>query len=297
MNIYSRDKNLLIEDISDFDIEDILECGQCFHFKKLGNKEYELIAMGKYLHIRQEQEIKTGKITLIFYNTDMEAYENVWKRYFDMERDYGSIKRSIVKADKRLSIPVAEKNGIRILRQDFFETLISFIISQNKQIPHIKQLVYILSERYGREISIQGNQTVHCFPDVNELHKVSEAELRECKVGFRAPYIRDAVEKVYHGEITEEKLSCVAPARARELLMGIKGVGEKVANCVMLFGLGVTSAFPVDVWMKRIMENMYFDGDTKKELIEKYAMDKFGEYAGFAQQYLFYYGREKGMGK
>lgn len=297
MNIYSRDKNLLLEEVSDFDIEDVLECGQCFHYNRISPKEYELIAMGKYLHIKQEQNKNQDSVNLIFYDTDTNTYNMIWKKYFDMDRDYGKVKDKIISFDSRLKKPVDEKRGIHILKQDFFETLISFIISQNKQIPHIKQLVYTLSERYGRKIITPDNRRAYCFPDVNELYRVSEEELRECRVGFRAPYIRDAVEKVYHEDITEERLAKLSPADARNLLMSIKGVGEKVANCVLLFGLGVTEVFPVDVWMKRIMENMYFDGDTKKDIIEKYAMDKFGRYAGFAQQYLFYYGREKGIGR
>ena len=138
---------------------------------------------------------------------------------------------------------------------------------------------------------------MYTFPKVEKLYQVSEDELRECKVGFRAPYIKDAVEKVYNGEITEDSLKSMTVQEAREKLMTIKGVGEKVANCVLLFGLGFSDVFPVDVWMKRIMEYMYFEEDTKKEIIEKFAMEKFGEYAGFAQQYLFFYGRENGLGK
>ena len=130
------------------------------------------------------------------------------------------------------------------------------------------------------------------FPDVKKLHDVTEDELRECKVGFRAPYIKNATEAVYSGTVTKEKLDSLDIAQARELLMTIKGVGEKVANCVLLFGLGRREAFPVDVWMKRIMEQMYFDGkDTKKSDIEAFAVNKFGDLGGYAQQYLFDYAR------
>lgn len=293
MNIYSRDNNLIIENLPDFDIEDVLECGQCFHFTRLSEKEYEILTCGKYLHVKQENDINR----IIFYDTSPEDYELIWKKYFDIDRDYGSIKNKIVAIDDRLTRAVNEKQGIRILKQDFFETLISFIISQNKQIPHIKQIVHTISERYGESIELADGRRVYTFPDVDKLYQVSEDELRECKVGFRAPYIRNAVEKVYNGEISEEILTSVSVSEAREKLMTIKGIGEKVANCVLLFGLGFKDVFPVDVWMKRIMEYMYFGKDTKKEIIESFAMDKFGEYAGYAQQYLFFYGRENGVGK
>lgn len=291
MNIYSRDNNLILEDVQDFNIADILECGQCFHFTKLAEAEYELLAYGKYLRVRQD-----GKC-VVLYDTSEADYDGVWKNYFDMDKDYAAIKDRIVSADTRLTDAVNAKSGIRILQQDFFETLISFIISQNKQIPHIKQIVHTISERYGDKIELASGKMVYTFPNVDKLYQVTEEELRECKVGFRAPYIKNAVEKVYNGEISEESLRCMDVNEARTTLMTIKGVGEKVANCVLLFGLGFTNVFPVDVWMKRIMEYMYFGEDTKRELIEQLAAEKFGEYSGYAQQYLFHYGRENGLGK
>lgn len=190
-----------------------------------------------------------------------------------------------------------EKPGIRILKQDFFETLISFIISQNKQIPHIKQIVHTISERFGDAIILEDGRRVYAFPTVEQLSVVTEEQLRECKVGFRAPYIKCAVDMVASGEISKEKLLSMSVKEAREKLMTIKGVGEKVANCVLLFGLGFTDTFPVDVWMKRIMEYMYFDEPQDKKTIEAFAMGKYGELAGYAQQYLFFYGRENGLGK
>ena len=293
MNIYSEDKNVIIEDAKDFDIEDILECGQCFHFIRLDDKDYELMAYGKYLHIKQIEEkedkknkVKTKKDTvknntgcddennssrIVLYNTSMEDYNGIWSRYFDMEVDYSDIKNKVLTSDERLKEAVMAKAGIRILKQDFFETLISFIISQNKQIPHIKQIVHTISERYGDKILLSDERAVYTFPSVERLYEVSEDELRECKVGFRAPYIRDAVCKVYSGEINEEKLRGMSFNDAREALMTIKGVGEKVANCVLLYGLSFTNAFPVDVWMQRILEYMYFGEDTKKEIIESFA--------------------------
>lgn len=291
MNIYCSDENLYIEEFDSFNLEEVLECGQCFHFTKLGGNDYELLAKGKYLHIAQTDN------RLVLYNTTLEEYEKVWKNYFDMDTDYNAIKDSIVKIDDRLMLAISKKPGIRILKQDFFETLISFIISQNKQIPHIKQIVHTISKNYGREIVLLDGSKKYLFPTVEELNEVTEEELRACKVGFRAPYIKDAVTKVYNGEINEIEFGTMPQEEVRNKLMTIKGVGEKVANCVMLFGLSITDAFPVDVWMKRIMEYMYFKKDTKKEEIEKFAVEKFKNLSGYAQQYLFCYGREVGIGK
>lgn len=280
----------ILENVQDFNIEDILECGQCFHFTKLAKKEYELLSHGRYLHIKQDGT----SVTL--FDTDAETYEGLWRRYFDMDTDYAGIKNRLKKADERLLSAIDSKPGIRILNQDFFETLISFIISQNKQIPHIKQIVHTLSERYGTKLYIN-DRVYHCFPTVEQLNAVTEDELRECKTGFRAPYIRDAVTKVYNNTISEAHLRSLSSSDCMRELMTIKGVGAKVASCVMLFSLGKRDAFPVDVWMKRIMENMYFDGPAKKEDIEALAKELYGDDSGYAQQYLFYYGRETGIGK
>lgn len=295
MKIYEQSGNLILEGIENFDIEDILECGQCFHFVKKADHEYIICAKGRLLHVSQSNKPDVKQV--IFYNTCLDEYYRVWSDYFDMDTDYAAVKRSILDIDQRLSTAVEKKSGIRILRQDFFETLISFIISQNKQIPHIKQLVAALSRRYGTGCDAGDGDTMYLFPTVEQLNAVTVEELRACRVGFRAPYIRDAVSRVYNGEINEEELRSMQAGEARAKLMTIYGVGEKVANCVLLFGLGRMDVFPVDVWMKRIMEYMYFDGEMKKNYIESFACKKFGQYAGYAQQYLFYYGRENGIGK
>ncbi len=290
MKCFEKEGNVILENVEAFDIEEILECGQCFHFTKLSEKEYELINYGRYLHVSQIDK------NVILYKTDMETYERVWKNYFDVERDYNDIKHKLIDIDDRLTTAIEAKPGIRILNQDFFETLISFIISQNKQIPHIKKIVHTLSDRYGSEVDVDG-RIIKLFPTPEQLKDVSEDELRECKVGFRAPYIRDAVVKVVSGVIDENELRSIGAGECMKRLMSIKGVGEKVASCVMLFALGYRSTFPVDVWMKRIMEYMYYDSPAKKEDIVALASEKYGEYAGYAQQYLFYYGRENGIGK
>lgn len=286
MNVSCENNIVTVDGVNDFMLSQILECGQCFHFDKLDEEVYEVVAFGRAVKMEQTDKM------LRIYGSSMEDYETIWKSYLDMDNDYGLIKQSVIKADGALKTAVDEKSGIRILNQDFFETLISFIISQNKNIPQIKQCVKNISHRFGDEVIGYNGEAFYVFPDVKKLHDVTEDELRECKVGFRAPYIKNATEAVYSGTVTKEKLDSLDIAQARELLMTIKGVGEKVANCVLLFGLGRREAFPVDVWMKRIMEQMYFDGkDTKKTDIETFAVKKFGDIGGYAQQYLFDYAR------
>lgn len=286
MKVSCENNIVTVDGVNDFILSQILECGQCFHFDKLDEEVYEVVAFGRAVKMEQTDKV------LRIYGSSMEDYEGIWKLYLDMDNDYGLIKQSVIKADGALKTAVDEKSGIHILNQDFFETLISFIVSQNKSIPQIKQCVKNISHRFGDEVIGYNGEAFYVFPDVQRLHDATEEELRECKVGFRAPYIKNATEAVYSGAVTKEKLDELDIAQARELLMTIKGVGEKVANCVLLFGLGRREAFPVDVWMKRIMEQMYFDGkDTKKQDIEAFAVNKFGDLGGYAQQYLFDYAR------
>lgn len=291
MKVYESNGNIIIEGIKDFDLSQTLECGQCFHFVKLKDNEYGISAYGRLLHAKQTKDM------LELYNTTMEDYETIWQRYFDFDTDYGIIKNSLLKEDEKLKEAIDTMWGVRILKQEFFETLISFIISQNKQIPHIKQIVSTISRKYGTYLGKIGEEEFYSFPTVQQLLNVTEEELRECKTGFRAPYIKNAVEVVAAGLLQEEVIKSAQINICRESLMQIKGVGSKVANCVMLFGLERYEAFPVDVWIKRIVEHLYFDGqEMAKEKIEQFGIQHFGSFGGYAQQYLFYYGKTINLG-
>lgn len=280
-----------LKNVKDFDLAQTLECGQFFHFVKLDEEDYVLAAKGYVLHVAQKED------TVIFYDTDEEEYVNVWKDYFDMDRDYSAIKKKLLEKDDKLKDAIESMWGVRILNQEFFETLISFIISQNKQIPHIKKIVADISARFGTYKGSFGGVDMYTFPTIKQLTSASEEDFKELKAGFRAPYIMDAIRRNMAGQFDETELRDMDYESCVNELMTIKGVGEKVANCVSLFGLGKKEAFPVDVWIKRIMETMYFDGvDTPKDKIAAFAKEQFGELGGFAQQYLFYYGKTIKMG-
>lgn len=292
MRIYTEKQNTIIERIEDFSLSQTLECGQCFRFYKQDENDYVIVAYKNLLHMKQEND------TLIFYDCDINSVKTIWIPYFDLDRDYAEIKRFLLEKDNLLRDSINEKYGVRILNQEFHEMLISFIISQNKQIPHIKQLVRRISEEYGEYLGEINGEKYYSFPEAEILGTITEEKFREMKTGFRAPYLADAVEKLSKNVISAVDFQGMDEDDARKKLMEIKGVGEKVANCVMLFGLGYRSAFPIDVWMKRIMETLYFQGkDTKKELIADFAKEMYGEYGGYAQQYLFCYGRENNVGK
>lgn len=280
-----------LKNVCDFDLAQTLECGQCFHFVKLDEEDYVLTAKGYVLHVSQEAD------TVTFYDTDKDEYVNVWKDYFDMDRDYSAIKKKLLEKDDKLKDAIESMWGVRILNQDFFETLISFIISQNKQIPHIKKIVADISAKFGTYKGTYGGADMYTFPTLEQLANASEEDFKELKTGFRAPYIMDAIRRNMAGQFDINELKSKDYDSCIKELMTIKGVGEKVANCVSLFGLGKKEAFPVDVWIKRIMETMYFDGvDTPKDKIAAFAKEQFGELGGFAQQYLFYYGKSIKMG-
>ena len=280
-----------LKNVCDFDLAQTLECGQCFHFVKLDEEDYVLTAKGYVLHVSQEAD------TVTFYDTDKDEYVNVWKDYFDMDRDYSAIKKKLLEKDDKLKDAIESMWGVRILNQDFFETLISFIISQNKQIPHIKKIVADISAKFGTYKGTYGGTDMYTFPTLEQLVNASEEDFKELKTGFRAPYIMDAIRRNMAGQFDINELKSMDYDSCIKELMTIKGVGEKVANCVSLFGLGKKEAFPVDVWIKRIMETMYFDGvDTPKDKIAAFAKEQFGELGGFAQQYLFYYGKSIKMG-
>lgn len=271
-----------ISGTKDFVLSQTLECGQCFHFQKLSDEEYYISAMDRLLHISQNGD------ELIFHNATEEEIQNIWLEYFDLNRDYGAIKSHLLSMDDRLNPAIEAMWGVRILKQDFFETLISFIISQNQQIPRIKQIVAALSVACGEKLS----DNMYAFPGPEEILNLGEEGVRACKAGFRSAYIIDACQKVVDGTIDEERLRAMSYEECVDTLKQIKGVGDKVANCVALFSLGKRSAFPVDVWIKRIMESIYFTEETPVNVIQDFATEHFGEYGGYAQQYLFYYARE-----
>ena len=290
MVIISKDENTIIKDVSDFDLEQTLECGQCFRFYKQDEQDYVVVQRGELLHIKQEDK------QLIFYNTDVQKVQNIWIPYFDLERDYAKIKEYLLSKDKILQPAIDEKYGVRLLNQEFHEMLISFIISQNKQIPHIKKIVQTISEEYGEYLGEINGQKYYSFPTVEVLGTITEDDYRKMKTGFRAPYLTDASKKLSSHSIDEKTFENLSYNEAVKELTKIKGVGEKVANCVMLFSLGYRSAFPIDVWIKRIMETLYFKKETPKNTIALFAREQYGEYGGYAQQYLFCFGRDSKLG-
>ncbi len=287
MDIVQKDNDIYLYNVEDFDLGQTLECGQCFRFNKIKDNEYIIVAYHIMQRVGQVQD------TVIFYDCDIDTFNNVWYEYFDFETNYKEIKDYLLKYDDKLKEAIEKKNGIRILKQEFFENLLSFIISQNKQIPHIMKIVDDIANKYGDKLGEYEGREYYSFPTVEQLKGATEEDFKELKTGFRAPYLMDAIRMVADGSINIESFSDLTTLEVEKELIKIKGVGTKVANCVLLFSLGRRDAFPVDVWIQRIMEELYYNGEkTKKEVIIDFAKEHFGEYGGYAQQYLFYYARD-----
>ena len=264
-------KRIVFRDIRDLDLTHTFECGQCFRWVPDGSGAYSGAAGSFAARIRME-----GNDLVIEAAGGDEAF---WKNYFDLDTDYGKIKERLAESEPLIR-PAAEYGcGIRILNQDIFETIISFIISQNNNIPRIRKNIESLCDRYGEPIEGADRRA---FPSPEALAEADEEELAAMKLGYRGPYIIAAAKRF---------LECGSP-EGREELLAYLGIGPKVANCIMLFGLRDTEAFPVDTWVKQIMNDMYgFEmNDTKG--MQRFAAEKFGGLAGYAQQYLFYYYRD-----
>lgn len=278
---------VIVAGLSDFDIAQIFDCGQCFRFDPDPAGGISGVAFGRWVRLEQPRPD-----TLIIYGAGREEYERVWKRYLSLDEDYGAIKADIAERfapfDKAGIINAAMERGggIRILRQDPWETLCSFIVSQNNNIPRIKKIIAALSEEYGEKFEYKSgdgeSKTFYSFPTAEALARAGEEALYALRTGFRAKYIYDAACKVAEGELDLGSIAKLPTSEAAAELMKIKGVGLKVASCVLLFGFGRTEAFPVDVWVRRVLDKYYPDGLDTTAL---------GRYAGIAQQYLFYYER------
>lgn len=275
-------QNFILKNAPCLSLDLTLDCGQSFRWEKNHDGRWCAVVSGtengkpcsKYVEIAQ------NKADITFFNTSERAFVEFWSPYFDLERDYDTICNSL-KSDANISKAIDEFYGIRILNQDPWETLCSFIISQNNNIPRIKGIITRLCENFGEPvITIDGN-TLYSFPTAECLAKLNEDDLAPLRAGFRNKYIIDAARKVADGTVDLEKVRTLSLDEAETELIKIKGVGTKVAQCALLYGCGHIDAFPMDVWVKRIMREMYPDGLPACT----------SGVRGIAQQYLFHWRR------
>lgn len=291
INLEKTKEGLILREAS-FNPTHIFECGQCFNFHKEEDGSYTAVFLGKIINV-----LGIADGSSLIRNISEEDFYDIFYDYFDLGEDYEQIKKSI-SIDETLEKATSYGYGIRILNQEVFETTISFIISANNQIPRIKKAVRIISERYGTYIGEYRGRKYYSFPSPEVLMQVSPEELREhARVGFRDKRIVEASRLVHEGALDFAKDQSLASADLKKKLMDLPGIGPKVADCIMLFAYHRRETFPVDVWIKRVMETLFIKKEVPKKQVEAYARDYFGELAGYSQQYLFYYGREEKIGK
>lgn len=287
-NVHFEEDKVILEGVKNFDIKQIVECGQCFRWEKAAELDYIGVAFGRVIEVVQEGD----KVTI--YNTNEDDFNNIWFDYFDLDRDYSKVKEELAN-DEILSKSVEFGYGIRILNQEYFEILISFIISARNSIPSIMKTIKKIAEKWGNPIKYKGN-TYYTFPTAQMLKDATLEEIQGTGASFRSKYILDTIQNVNNSsENKEYDLEYIASLDADEChtaLQKFKGVGAKVADCIMLFSMRKVSAFPVDVWVKRAMMYFYNAEEGSLNKIRIFARNKFGNVAGFAQQYLFYYARE-----
>jgi N-glycosylase/DNA lyase len=271
----------ILRGVSNFDLEHIFDCGQCFRFNRI-EKGIEGVALGGYLSARQE-----GDTATLFPCSEAE-YRDKWENFFDLGRDYSCLFGS---ADNVLKESLQYASGLRILNQQPFETLVSFIISANNNVKRIRGIVQRLCESFGEPFAFEGRGFFD-FPTSKALANADSTRLAGIGAGYRAPFIRDAARMIADG-FSLEALRGMEYQEAKRELVRLPGVGPKVADCVLLFSLGFACAFPADVWIKRVLlEHYNFKGNDKQTVA--FALQTFGANAGIAQQYLFFWMREKG---
>ncbi len=276
-----------VDGLEHFDVSQIFDCGQAFRFLPVPAPEGSFavggVAYGKYVEFVQTDD------TLTIRNSNLADYEKIWKHYLSLDADYSKIQRDL---KARFDSEVFEKavevgDGIRLLRQEPWECVCSFIVSQNNNIPRIRKIIESMCEKYGDEIEFEG-RNYYAFPTPEALANAGVDGIFELRTGFRAKYIYDAAKKVASGELELAKLFELDTESALAELCRVRGIGSKVASCALLFAFEKYDAFPIDVWVKKIIEKYFPDGLDIKSL---------GDYAGIAQQYLFFYERYVVAGK
>lgn len=270
MKIKQINQDIVITNYNNFDIVKTFECGQCFRWNKNPDGSFAGIIDSSVITVYQQND------KIIFKNLDINIHCDKIKKYFDLDRNYEKINHDI-SCLYFISDACKYSQGIRILKQEPFETLISFIISQNNNIPRIKKIINRLCEKFGKKICGE----YYSFPKIEDLSNISIDDLSELKCGFRDKYIIDAINKIKNREIILDDIYNMDVDTARKKLMEIKGVGNKVADCVLLYGFSKTDCFPTDTWIKKTMATFFKNGlpEIKKE------------YLGIIQQYIFYYVR------
>ena len=302
-----KEQKYILENQNSFELKDIFECGQCFRWNEQEDGSYIGIIKNGVIQVKKEKkickemngekEINKTKEIITFRGKCDGNLQGIVEKYFDLKRDYEKIKSQLENIDEYLKTSIEYGKGIRILNQDLWETIISFIISANNNIPRIKGIIERISQKYGNEIEWSGKK-YYTFPTPKQLKDVTVQEFRNLGLGFRDIRLYETTQMILNKEVDLEKLRKNPNTQeVRNELLKLSGVGPKVADCILLFSdLKRFDVFPIDVWVRRVMNDLYIresdESKVSKTKIENLAEEKFGDLKGLAQQYLFYWRRE-----
>ena len=286
-----KEQQYILENATSFEPKHIFDCGQCFRWDEEADASYTGIVKNNVINVKKVDN------SVVFKSVGADNLEQLVIDYFDLNRNYEKIKNELSKIDEYLANSINYGNGIRILNQDLWETIISFIISANNNIPRIKGIINRMSQKYGTEI-IWNEKKYYTFPTVENLSKATVEDLRGLGLGFRDVRVYNTTHKILEKQVNLKELYQEKDTqKVRNILLTLDGVGPKVADCILLFStLKRFDVFPIDVWVRRVMNELYIknEDETKvnKKDIEKLAKEKYGNLEGIAQQYLFYWKRD-----
>ena len=284
---YKNDIKVKMSDV--FSLADTLQSGQTFRWKPYKDG-FRGIVGDKICYVSQNEDVVT------FHDTDSDVFDGFWRDYFALDTDYASV-RNALSYDENVSKALEYCSGIRIMHQPLWETTISFIISANNNIPRISGIIEKLSAKFGTRLDY-GDEELYAFPTPEQLCRADTEDIHSCGAGYRDIYIKKTAEAFASGEFDTDKLYSLPYKEAKKYMMTLYGVGAKVADCILLFSVGMEEAFPVDVWVRKVICGLYMGIDDAKTVpvkkIEKFAEEHFPKYAGYAQQVLFYYMRNCG---
>ncbi|MDR1796669.1 MAG: 8-oxoguanine DNA glycosylase [Clostridiales Family XIII bacterium] len=285
-------KSLRFTDVRDFDARQTFECGQCFRWARERDGSYTGVVQGHFANVRYDNEEDTLTVWSDYMPKSEGLRARFWRDYLDLDRDYASIKRKLSLGDPVMEEAVFRAGGIRVLHQEPWETLVSYLISQNNNIPRIRGCIEMLCRSFGQRLGTFSGRELYAFPTIRTLSQLYEEDIDVCKIGYRARYLAELSRQVDVDGGAFLATGETADAEKMEgYLLSLSGVGPKVAHCVMLFSMRKFDRFPIDVWVHRAMHRLYGFAEEDEEGMRAFAGERFGALAGFAQMYLFYYMR------
>lgn len=268
---------------NNFDLKSTITCGQIFRFIEK-NDSFIIIIKDRVISLKED-----GKY-IIVESSNEDNLENIITDYFDLKRDYDLIEKNILKCDKKIKDALYFSRGLKMIHQDPFETLIAYIISQNNRVPSIANALNLISKNYGKKVIFK-NEEYYLFPNFEDLKDVSVSEFRNCKVGFRDKYIYEIIRSIENKNLDLNKIYDMNSIDALDYLISFKGIGNKVASCILLFAYQKFDVYPIDTWVKKFMKDDYnIEGESK---IKQFTLNTYKEYSGLAIQYMFNYKRNR----